>query len=65
MMALSLEIFETDPKAAPERIVLDQIAFARQQLSSYDNGYRAGWDEANATAAALAIAGAAALFIFI
>ena len=52
-MALSLEIFETDPKAAPDRIVLDQIAFARQQLSSYDNGYRAGWDEANATAAAL------------
>jgi flagellar assembly protein FliH len=40
--------------AAPDRIVLDQIAFAREQLSSYENGYRAGWEEASATRTALA-----------
>ena len=51
-MALALEVFETDPKAAPDRIILDQIAFKREQVSSYDTGYRAGWEEANATAAA-------------
>lgn len=53
-MALSLEVFATDPMAAPDRIVLDQIAFAREQLSSYENGYRAGWEEASATPTALA-----------
>ena len=53
-MALSLEVFATDPMAAPDRIVLDQIAFAREQLSSYENGYRAGWEEASATRTALA-----------
>ncbi|MEI6801110.1 MAG: flagellar biosynthesis protein, partial [Pseudomonadota bacterium] len=51
-MPLSLEIFETDPKATPGRIVLDQIALAREQTASFDNGYRAGWQEANASAAA-------------
>ena len=53
-MPLSLELFETDPKAAADRIVLDQIALAREQTASYDTGYRAGWEEAHATSAAYA-----------
>lgn len=41
-MALSLEVFETDPNAAQGLIVLDQTAFAREKASSFDDGYRAG-----------------------
>ena len=52
-MALALEVFETDPKAVSEPIILDQIAFAREQTLSYDIGYRTGWEQANATAQAL------------
>lgn len=52
-MALALEVFETDPKADCEPIILDQIAFAREQSLSYDIGYRAGWEQASVTAAAL------------
>jgi flagellar assembly protein FliH len=52
-MVLALEVFETDPKADCEPIILDQIAFAREQSLSYDIGYRAGWEQASVTAAAL------------
>ena len=51
-MSLALEIFETDIRAAQDQIILDPIAFEREQVSSYDNGYRAGWEEAQATLAA-------------
>lgn len=51
-MSLLLEIFETDAKAAPDQIILDQIAFEGEQVSSYDNGYRAGWEAAQTTLAA-------------
>ena len=53
-MALSLEIFATDPKASPDQFILDQIAFKREKTSSYEAGYRAGLEEASATATALA-----------
>ena len=53
-MALSLEVFAADPKASPDQFILDQIAFKREQTSSYETGYRAGWQEASATATALA-----------
>ena len=53
-MALSLEVFAADPKASPDQFILDQIAFKREQTSSYETGYRAGWEEASATATALA-----------
>ena len=53
-MALSLEVFAADPKASPDQFILDQIAFKREQTSSHETGYRAGWEEASATATALA-----------
>lgn len=53
-MALSLEVFPTDPTVAPERMILDQIAYEREQASLYESGHRAGWQEASATATALA-----------
>ncbi len=53
-MALSLEVFANDSTSASGRLTLDQIAFAREQVTSYDDGYRAGWEEASATAEVLA-----------
>ncbi len=48
-MALKLEIFETEE--APSRaqtVVLDRVALEDEKLASYDTGYRAGWEDANA-----------------
>lgn len=53
-MALSLEVFSTDPASAQDHILLDHIAFKREQVASYQAGYKAGWDDANGTAAAFA-----------
>ncbi len=52
-MGLSLEVFPSDPTATPERTILEQIDDKREQALAYETGYRAGWEEANATATAL------------
>ncbi len=51
-MSVLLEIFETDARAAPDQIILDPIAFERERVSTFDKGYRAGWEEAQTTLAA-------------
>ena len=54
-MALKLEVFETDggPNRGPNRgrkradvVVLDISALEEAKLAAFDNGYRAGWDDA-------------------
>ncbi|MEO8240691.1 MAG: flagellar biosynthesis protein [bacterium] len=48
-MALKLEIFNTEEKPAKtQTVVLDRLALEDEKLASYDSGYRAGWDDANA-----------------
>ena len=48
-MALRLEVFETpETTARPETVVLDTSALEEARLAAYDNGYRAGWDDAAA-----------------
>ena len=48
-MALKLEVFDTEEKPAKTRtIVLDRVALEDEKLASYDTGYRAGWEDANA-----------------
>lgn len=48
-MAVKLEIFDTDEKPTKaQTVVLDRVALEDEKLASYDSGYRAGWDDANA-----------------
>ena len=48
-MVLKLEIFDTEEKPVKtQTVVLDRVAFEDEKLASYDTGYRAGWDDANA-----------------
>lgn len=48
-MPVKLEVFETDAKPAKSQtVVLDRVALEDEKLAAYDNGYRAGWDDANA-----------------
>ncbi len=47
MRALNLEVFETaQPSGQTPVVVLESIAFEEAKLSAYDQGYRAGWDDA-------------------
>jgi flagellar biosynthesis/type III secretory pathway protein FliH len=48
-MALKLEVFDTEEKPKKTNtVVLDRMALEDEKLASYDSGYRAGWDDANA-----------------
>lgn len=48
-MALKLEVFDTEEKPAKTHtVVLDRVALEEEKLASYDTGYRAGWEDANA-----------------
>ena len=48
-MALKLEVFDTEEKPAmTQTVVLDRVALEDEKLASYDTGYRAGWEDANA-----------------
>jgi len=48
-MALKLEVFDTEEKPAKtQTVVLDRVALEDEKLASYDTGYRAGWEDANA-----------------
>lgn len=48
-MALKLEVFDTEEKPAKtQTVVLDRVALEDEKLESYDTGYRAGWEDANA-----------------
>lgn len=47
MKSLNLEVFDTpDPHAQAPVMVLETIAFEEAKLTAYDQGYRAGWDDA-------------------
>jgi flagellar assembly protein FliH len=47
MRALNLEVFETTELAQQTPVVtLETIAFEEAKLAAYDQGYRAGWDDA-------------------
>ena len=48
-MAVKLEVFHAEERATrTQTIVLDRLALEDEKLASYDSGYRAGWDDANA-----------------
>jgi len=48
-MALKLPIFDTEPKAVrTDTVVLDRVALEDEKLASYEQGYKAGWDDASA-----------------
>ena len=48
-MALKLEVFDTEEKPSKaQTVVLDRVALEDEKLASYDTGYRAGWEDANA-----------------
>ena len=48
-MAVKLEVFNADEKPnRTQTVVLDRLALEDEKLASYDSGYRAGWDDANA-----------------
>lgn len=47
MKSLNLEVFDTpDTQAQTPVMVLETIAFEEAKLTAYDQGYRAGWDDA-------------------
>jgi flagellar biosynthesis/type III secretory pathway protein FliH len=49
-MPLKLEVFETEEKPTrAQTVVLDRVALEDEKLASYDSGYRAGWEDANAS----------------
>jgi flagellar assembly protein FliH len=48
-MAVKLEVFNDSEKSAKSQtVILDHVALDDVKLASYDIGYRAGWDDANA-----------------
>lgn len=47
MRSLNLEVFETaEPVPDAPFVTLEAIAFEEAKLAAYDQGYRAGWDDA-------------------
>jgi flagellar biosynthesis/type III secretory pathway protein FliH len=47
MKGLNLEVFDTpEPQGQTPTVVLESIAFEEAKLSAYDQGYRAGWEDA-------------------
>ena len=52
MMALKLEVFDTEEKPAKtQTVILDRVALEDEKLASYDQGYSAGWEDALAAQA--------------
>ena len=48
-MAVKLEVFNAQDKPSKtQTVILDRVALEDEKLASYDTGYRAGWDDANA-----------------
>lgn len=48
-MALKLPIFDTEPKPVKtDTVVLDRSSLEDEKLASYEQGYKAGWDDASA-----------------
>lgn len=48
-MAVKLEVFNAQEKPTKSQtVILDRVALEDEKLASYDSGYRAGWDDANA-----------------
>lgn len=48
-MAVKLEVFSAQDKPTKtQTVILDRVALEDEKLASYDTGYRAGWDDANA-----------------
>ncbi len=48
-MAVKLEVFNAQDKPTKtQTVILDRVALEDEKLASYDSGYRAGWDDANA-----------------
>lgn len=49
MTPLKLEVFDSADRARrPDTVVLDTMALEEAKLASYDSGYQAGWEDANA-----------------
>ncbi len=47
MRSLNLEVFDApDPTGPAPVVVLESIAFEEAKLQAYDQGYKAGWDDA-------------------
>ena len=48
-MSVKLEVFNAQEKPTQtQTVILDRMALEDEKLASYDKGYRAGWDDANA-----------------
>lgn len=48
-MAVKLEVFNAEEKPnRTQTVILDRVALEDEKLASYDTGYRAGWDDADA-----------------
>jgi len=48
-MSVKLEVFSAQEKSTQtQTVILDRMALEDEKLASYDKGYRAGWDDANA-----------------
>ena len=48
-MAVKLEVFNAQEKPTnTQTVILDRVALEDEKLASYDSGFRAGWDDANA-----------------
>lgn len=45
MMALRLELFESDQPAGPTTVVTDIGSIEQARLAAYEQGYAAGWDD--------------------
>lgn len=45
MMALRLELFESDAPAGPTTVVTDIGSIEQAKLTAYEQGYAAGWDD--------------------
>ena len=50
-MAIRLEVFETEEEEACDVVVTDAAALEEGRLASYEEGYRAGWEDATAAQA--------------
>lgn len=53
-MPLALEVFYIDPKADHGQAMIDQVTFAREYETAFNDGYHTGFEEAQATMAAQA-----------
>lgn len=51
-MSVKLEVFNAQEKPTKtQTVILDRMALEDEKLASYDKGFRAGWDDANAAQA--------------